>query len=62
MSPMVGAASTVLAGSEDTDPGTTSGLPPEIKNGMGSVAGCPWLPGMGLEATYGSEKRQPARQ
>jgi hypothetical protein len=39
MVPMVGATSAVLAGSDDTVPGATSGLPPEMKKGMGSVAG-----------------------
>ena len=49
----VGATSTVCAADDELVPRRTRGGPPDTKNGIGSVAGWPWLPGIGLEAGRG---------
>ena len=60
-SPTVGATSMVWATSEDDVPRRTRGEPPVTKNGIGSVAGWPWLPGIGLASGPGAaENRRPA--
>jgi hypothetical protein len=40
----------------------TTGWPPLMKNGIGLVAGWPWLPGIGLPDGSGSVNRHPERQ
>jgi len=59
--PTVGATSTVAAAALKL-PLPTRRWPPPMKNGIGLVAGWPWLPGIGLLYCAGSLNRQPERQ
>src|SRR5690606_33961705 len=59
--PTVGATSTVCAWCGSTALRTPA-CPPLMKNGIGAVAGWPWLPGIGLDTWLGSENRQPDLQ